>query len=86
MTVKRSDSEARSGSSRKQTYIVCLDCGQEFPFNWEELRVEPRIPTTAPQRVPDAFQPMPARPVSRKLAGFWIAKLRSPRGLLPGKQ
>ncbi len=22
-----------------QTYVVCLDCGKEFPYNWEEMRV-----------------------------------------------
>ena len=21
------------------TYVVCLDCGKEFPYSWEEMRV-----------------------------------------------
>ena len=21
------------------TYVVCLDCGKEFPYDWEEMRV-----------------------------------------------
>jgi hypothetical protein len=26
-------------SSRQGTYIVCLDCGKEFAYNWKEMRV-----------------------------------------------
>ena len=21
------------------TYVVCLDCGREFPYDWQEMRV-----------------------------------------------
>jgi hypothetical protein len=21
------------------TYVVCLDCGKEFPYDWQEMRV-----------------------------------------------
>ncbi len=21
-----------------ETYVVCLDCGKEFPYNWTEMR------------------------------------------------
>jgi hypothetical protein len=21
------------------TYVVCLDCGKEFPYDWEEMKV-----------------------------------------------
>lgn len=24
---------------RHGTYVVCLDCGQEFRYNWDEMRV-----------------------------------------------
>ena len=24
---------------RHGTYVACLDCGQEFRYNWEEMRV-----------------------------------------------
>ena len=23
---------------QKRTYIVCLECGREIPFSWEEMR------------------------------------------------
>jgi hypothetical protein len=28
-----------SEGSRKGTYVVCLDCGKEFDYNWKEMRV-----------------------------------------------
>jgi len=24
---------------RKGTYVVCLDCGKELPYDWHEMRV-----------------------------------------------
>ena len=30
----------RSGAaSLTGTYVVCLDCGKEFPYDWNEMRV-----------------------------------------------
>lgn len=28
-----------SGAGRQGTYVVCLDCGKEFDYNWKEMRV-----------------------------------------------
>jgi hypothetical protein len=28
-----------SASTRNGTYVVCLDCGKEFAYNWNEMRV-----------------------------------------------
>jgi hypothetical protein len=28
-----------SSEARQRTYIVCLDCGKEFDYNWKEMRV-----------------------------------------------
>jgi hypothetical protein len=25
--------------ARKSTYVVCLDCGGEFEYNWKEMRI-----------------------------------------------
>ncbi len=37
------------------TYVVCLDCGKEFPYDWKEMKlVEP--PTTKP----NGPKPVPA--------------------------
>jgi hypothetical protein len=36
---------ARAGQRRSPaasltgTYIVCLDCGKEFPYDWQQMRV-----------------------------------------------
>lgn len=30
------------------TYVVCLDCGQEFPYDWNEMKV---IRKATPSRV-----------------------------------
>jgi hypothetical protein len=45
---------SRSGSRRKSaaasltgTYVVCLDCGRELPYDWEDMKV---IGTQAGQR------------------------------------
>jgi len=27
------------GAHRHGTYVVCLECGQEFQYNWAEMRV-----------------------------------------------
>ncbi len=26
-------------TSRQGTYVVCLNCGKEFDYNWKEMRV-----------------------------------------------
>jgi hypothetical protein len=32
-------SQLTSEGTRKGTYVVCLDCGREFNYNWKEMRV-----------------------------------------------
>jgi hypothetical protein len=45
--------KATPGVSRRGTYVVCLDCGKEFDYNWAEMHVgEPvaaRVPATEAQ-------------------------------------
>jgi hypothetical protein len=43
------------GRSKTATYVVCLDCGKEFNYNWKEMRVGQ--PVTAPPASTQA-QPM----------------------------
>ena len=33
---------AGNGAHRHGMYVVCLDCGQEFRYNWAEMRVASR--------------------------------------------
>ncbi len=39
-----------SGQKRNNTYVVCLDCGKEFDYNWSDMRVGEPVRTGAPAR------------------------------------
>jgi hypothetical protein len=36
----------RNGASR--TYVVCLDCGKEFAYNWADMRIGEPVPARVP--------------------------------------
>ena len=38
MTIRAGSRRATAGS-RTGTYVVCLDCGREFGYDWQEMRV-----------------------------------------------
>jgi hypothetical protein len=31
-------------NAASRTYVVCLDCGKEFPYNWADMRIGERAP------------------------------------------
>jgi hypothetical protein len=35
----RSGSRSNQAVSLTGTYVVCLDCGKEFPYDWTEMKV-----------------------------------------------
>lgn len=35
----RSGSRRNTAASLTGTYVVCLDCGKEFPYDWQEMKV-----------------------------------------------
>jgi hypothetical protein len=41
----------------KETYMVCLNCGKEIPYNWNKMRVgriaPAPIPGPAPRSMPE---------------------------------
>jgi hypothetical protein len=41
--VKTAPSATRSG-----TYVVCLDCGKEFAYDWDGMRIGRQVPAAAP--------------------------------------
>ena len=45
---------AAPGASRNGTYVVCLDCGKEFAYNWEEMRVGVTLPNRTERAAPVA--------------------------------
>ncbi len=40
--------QRRAGAAQATgTYIVCLDCGKEFPYDWKQMRVVSSNPKPA---------------------------------------
>ena len=39
------------------TYVVCLDCGREFPYDWNEMKMVPSKPQNSPAPSPIAIAP-----------------------------
>lgn len=46
MTV-RAGSRKSMSSGRTGTYVVCLDCGREFAYDWQQMRVAETQPREA---------------------------------------
>ena len=38
MTTRRGSSRSQA-STRTGTYVVCLDCGKEMPYDWKQMKV-----------------------------------------------
>jgi hypothetical protein len=45
---KISSGVAPVGAARKATYVVCLDCGREFDYNWKEMQMDSSVRTKVP--------------------------------------
>ena len=41
------------------TYVVCLDCGKEFPYDWDEMKLVRSKPRPAKAGEPVAILPGP---------------------------
>jgi hypothetical protein len=42
--------QAKAAASDGETYVVCLDCGKQFAYDWERMRIaEPLDPSSRPQ-------------------------------------
>jgi hypothetical protein len=39
MTSRKAGAALPGGEERGNTYIVCLDCGKEFPYDWQRMKV-----------------------------------------------
>ncbi len=35
----RADSRRSSTTQRTGTYVACLDCGREFRYDWQEMKI-----------------------------------------------
>lgn len=39
ITVRKGSRRNAAASSLTGTYVVCLDCGKEFPYDWHEMKM-----------------------------------------------
>ncbi len=54
LTPVRSNGYSAPGATRNGTYVVCLDCGKEFAYNWDEMRVGVTLPNKTERLAPVA--------------------------------
>jgi hypothetical protein len=56
ITARKLDSVSIQGKPSTATYIVCLDCGKEFPYDWELMKVvasaKPQVQAAASGKIP----------------------------------
>jgi hypothetical protein len=43
ITAKKPGAPPPEGKPSSNTYIVCLDCGREFPYDWQKMRVVAKV-------------------------------------------
>ena len=43
----RGNSRRGTAAARTGTYVVCLDCGREFAYDWQQMRVAQSQPKSA---------------------------------------
>jgi hypothetical protein len=41
------------------TYVVCLNCGQEFSYDWQEMRMGEPVSALRYTRIAESFAPTP---------------------------
>ena len=47
ITAKKRGAALPEGRACRSTYIVCLDCGKEFPYDWQQMKVVSTAKTAA---------------------------------------
>jgi hypothetical protein len=51
ITIRPGVRRTTAAASLTGTYIVCLDCGKEFPYDWQQMKVV-ETPKQSRRRVP----------------------------------
>jgi hypothetical protein len=54
LTPARTNAYSVRAASHKGTYVVCLDCGKEFAYNWDQMRVGVTLPNNTADLAPVA--------------------------------
>jgi hypothetical protein len=49
-----------------ETYVTCLDCGQELSYNWNAMKIERGMAAPVPNHMP-VVQEEVSRPLLRRL-------------------
>jgi hypothetical protein len=44
-------------NGRNGTYVVCLDCGKEFDYDWQEMRIGNPVAAHAPATAQETLSP-----------------------------
>ena len=39
ITVRSAAARRNTAAAQTGTYVVCLDCGKEFPYDWQTMKV-----------------------------------------------
>lgn len=52
----------RTAAALRRTYIVCLDCGAELPYDWQRMRVIPSVAAANHARPVEGHRNAPATP------------------------
>ena len=47
ITVRPGSSRRNSAASVTGTYVACLDCGKEFPYDWQDMKVVTSVPSAS---------------------------------------
>jgi hypothetical protein len=46
MTIRQKNLRGNAAASVTGTYVVCLDCGKELPYDWTQMKVAAAVPGT----------------------------------------
>ena len=57
---RRNGAIAAKNATHLGTYVVCLDCGREFAYDWRTMRVGHQIVTPVASTATVAVSPAPA--------------------------
>ena len=49
--------KSAGGTHRHGTYVVCLDCGQEFRYDWAEMRIGEPVRARSYAAAAESFYP-----------------------------
>jgi hypothetical protein len=47
----------KTNNTRNGTYVVCLDCGREFDYNWQEMRIGEPVSVRVPASTAETLSP-----------------------------